>query len=57
MEIDYANTAFASAACWIPTSVREGLQTVSFTAPDFYVGMKTFFVVARFPWMMEDQMF
>lgn len=57
MEIDYANTAFASAACWIPTAVREGPQTVSFVVPDFYAGMKTFFVAAQFPWMMEDQMF
>ena len=57
MEIDYANTAFASAAAWLPTAVREGPQTVSFTVPDFYVGMKTFFVAAQWPWMMEDQMF
>lgn len=57
MEIDYANTAFASAASWIPTAVREGPQTVSFTMPDFYVGMKAFFVAAQWPWMIEDHMF
>jgi D-aminopeptidase len=57
MEIDYSNTAYATAASWIPTSVREGPQTVSFTVPDFYVGMKTFFVAAQFPFMMQDPMF
>ena len=57
MEIDYANTVYATAASWIPTSVREGPQTVSFTVPDFYVGMKTFFVAAQFPFMMQDPMF
>jgi hypothetical protein len=57
MEIDYANTAFASAACWIATAVREGPRTISFTVPDFCIGMKTFFVAARFPRMVEDQMF
>jgi D-amino peptidase len=57
MEIDYANTAFATAASWIPTAVREGPQTVSFTVPDFLTGVKTFFVAAQWPFQMEDQMF
>lgn len=57
MEIDYANTAFATAATWIPTAVREGPQTVSFTVADFLTGVKTFFVAAQWPFQMEDQMF
>jgi D-amino peptidase len=54
MEIDYANTAFATAASWIPTGVREGPQTVCFTVPDFLVGMKTFFVASAFPYLAAD---
>ena len=57
MEIDYSNTAFATAASWIPTAVREGPQTVSFTVPDFIIGMKTFFVAAQWPFQVEDPMF
>jgi D-amino peptidase len=57
LEIDYSNTAFATAATWIPLSVREGPQTVSFTLPDILVGIKTFFVAAQFPFMMVDPMF
>jgi len=57
MEIDYSNTAFATAASWIPTAVREGPQTVSFTVPDFLTGVKTFFVAAQWPFQMEDPMF
>lgn len=57
MEIDYANTAFATAASWIPTAVREGPQTVSFTVPDFLVGMRTFFVASVFPFQVDDPMF
>jgi D-amino peptidase len=57
LEIDYSNTAYATAATWIPLSVREGPQTVSFTVPDFLVGVKTFFVAAQFPFMMVDPMF
>jgi D-amino peptidase len=57
MEIDYSNTAFATAATWIPTAVREGPQTVSFIVPDFYSGVKTFFIAAQWPFQFEDQMF
>jgi D-amino peptidase len=57
MEIDYANSAFATAATWIPTSVRESPQTVSFTVDDFLTGVKTFFVAAQWPFMINDPMF
>jgi D-amino peptidase len=58
LEIDYSNTAFAAAASWIPTAVREGPQTVSFSVPDFVVGFRTFSVAAVYPWKAaDDQMF
>lgn len=57
MEIDYANSVYATAATWIPTSVREGPQTVSFMVDDFLTGVKTFFVAAQYPFMFEDPMF
>jgi len=57
MEIDYANTAYATAATWIPTAVREGPRTVSFTVPDFVAGIKAFFVAAGFPELVRDPIY
>lgn len=57
MELDYANSAFADAAMWIPSAAREGPRTVSFTVPDFLVGMRTFVVAATLPYSAEDPMY
>ena len=54
MEIDYARTSHATAATWIPTAVREGPRTVSFTVPDFVEGIKTFFVASCVPALVGD---
>ncbi len=57
MEIDYANSAFAARASWIPTAVREGPRTVSFVVPDFVAGAKTFFVAAALPRTIDDPIY
>jgi len=57
MEIEYANTAFATAASWIPTAVREGPRTVSFTVPNFLEGMKVFFAAAGLPYLVDDPIY
>lgn len=57
MEFDYANSAFADSVCWIPTAVREGPRTVSFTVPDFLVGMKTFLAAASLPYSVDDPIY
>ncbi len=57
LEFDYANPAFTDCASWIPTAVREGPTTVSFTVPDFIVGMKTFFVAAALPYQAVDPIY
>lgn len=57
MEIEYANTAFADSALWIPTVERVDPRTVGFTVPDFLVGFKTFLVAAALPMMFVDPVF
>ena len=57
MELDYANSAFADAACWIPTAEREGPRRVSFTVPDFFVGMKTFLAASTLPYQVDDPIY
>jgi D-amino peptidase len=57
MEFDYANTAFATAAMWIPTSERVGPRTVAFEFPDFLTGYKTFLAAATLPMMVVDPIY
>ena len=57
LEFDYANPAFADCACWIPTAVREGARTVSFTVTDFLAGMKVFLVAATLPYHADDPIY
>jgi D-amino peptidase len=57
IEIDYANSAFAEAASWIPTAVREGPRTVSFTVADFLSGMRAFVVAATLPYHLDDPVY
>ena len=57
IEIEYANSAFATRATWIPGAKRTGPFTVSFIAPDFIVGVKTFFAAATLPNTIMDPMF
>lgn len=54
IEIDYANTAFATRASWVPTAERVSPRTVSFTVPDFLTGMKTFLTAAAVPVTIRD---
>lgn len=57
IEIDYPNTAVVSRASWIPTAVREGPCTVSFTVPDFLASVKAFFVAAALPNTVDDPIY
>ncbi len=57
IEIDYANSAFATRASWIPTATREGPRTVSFVAPDFLMGMRIFLVAAAVPITIDDPIY
>lgn len=57
MEIDYANSAFAACAAWIPTAVKVGPLTVAFTVPDFEVGFKTFLAAAALPARFDDPIY
>jgi D-amino peptidase len=57
LEIDYANSAFAECASWIPTAVREGPRTVSFMVPDFVAGFKAFVVAAALPYQVDDPIY
>ena len=57
MEIDYANSVFATSASWIPTAERVGPRTVAFTTPNFYVGFRTFLAAASLPLRYDDQMY
>jgi D-amino peptidase len=57
LEIDYANTAFASCACWIPTAERLGPRTVAFRAEDFLAGYKTFLAAASLPVLYRDPIY
>ena len=57
MELDYANSAFATFASWIPTAERMGPRTVAFKVPDFYVGFRTFLAAAALPIRYDDPMY
>ena len=57
LEIDYANTAFATRASWVPTAERTGPRTVSFTVPDFLAGMRAFLTAAAVPVTIRDPMY
>ena len=57
LEIDYANTTFASCACWIPTAERLGSRTVAFRAADFLAGYKTFLAAASLPVLYQDPIY
>jgi D-amino peptidase len=56
-EIDYTNSAYASAACWIPTAERVGPRTVRFSQPDGLTAMKTFIAAATLPRVIEDPVY
>jgi D-amino peptidase len=57
LELDYADSAFASRACWIPGAERLGPRSVAFEAPDFLVGMKTFLAAATLPATIRDPIY
>jgi D-amino peptidase len=57
LEIDYSNSAFATAACWIPTAERVGPRTVLFRQPDCLSGMKAFIAAATLPRVVEDPVY
>ena len=57
LELDYADTAFASRACWIPGSQRTGPRSVAFQAADFLEGMKTFLAAATLPATVRDPIY
>jgi D-amino peptidase len=57
MELDYANSAFATFASWIPTARRTAARTVAFDIPNFYVGFRTFLAAAALPIRYDDPMY
>jgi D-amino peptidase len=57
LEIDYTNTAFAAAACWIPTAQRIAPRSVAFDQPDGLALMKTFIAAAALPRIVEDPVY
>jgi len=57
LEIDYTNTAFAAAACWIPMAQRIAPRTVAFNQPDGLTLMKTFIAAATLPRIVDDPVY
>ena len=57
LEIDYADTAFATRAAWIPTAVRTAARTVSFAAPDAVTTMRLFLAAATLPATVRDPIY
>lgn len=57
LEIDYANSAFATRAAWVPTAERTGARTVAFTVPDFLMGMRAFLTAAAVPATIRDPVY
>jgi D-amino peptidase len=57
LEIDYADTAFATRASWIPTAERTGARTVSFGAPDAVCAMRVFLAAATLPATIRDPVY
>jgi D-amino peptidase len=55
--IDYTNTAYAAAACWIPTAERIAPRTVAYNQPDGLALMKTFIAAATLPRIMQDPVY
>jgi D-amino peptidase len=57
LELDYADTAFATRACWIPGATRLGPRSVAFQAGDFLEGMKTFLAAVTLPATVRDPIY
>jgi D-amino peptidase len=57
LEIDYSNTAYASAASWLPSASRMGPRTVTFEAADGVSLMRTFIAAATLPKIVEDPVY
>jgi len=57
LELDYADTAFATRACWIPGAERSGPRSVAFVAADFLEGMRTFLAAATLPATVRDPIY